>query len=145
MILNMPSMMRTATLVALGSSLLFSSGCTTLEDRLEAVAPKYAALPGHKALVFNADNERLAWVSGKTSQLDAIQLAEILCTRASMDPDTCRLVDVDGHKLYDPVTNAAYVPDSPELASVLYEAGVPTRLPQPAEPEGSSCFLGLFC
>ena len=135
--------MGTAALAGLGFSLLLSA-CTTLHDRLEAVAPQYQALPGHKALVFNTDTERLAWVSGKGSQLDAIQLAEILCTRASMDPDECRLVDVDGYKLYDPVEDKVYAPDTPELADVLYEAGIPSKLPEPAS-EQSSCFLGFFC
>ncbi|HLG86465.1 MAG TPA: hypothetical protein VKZ79_04635 [Alphaproteobacteria bacterium] len=135
---------RTAALMGLSLSLLLA-GCTTLEDRLDAVAPQYRALPSHKALVFNTDTERLAWVSGKGSQLDAIQLAEILCTRASMDPNECRLVDVDGHKLYDPVEDRAYPPDTPELADALYETGIPTKLPQPPQTENSSCFLGLFC
>ncbi len=144
MILSARSLTRMAALAGLGLPLLLA-GCTTLEDRLNAVAPQYRALPDHKALVFNTDTERLAWVSGKGSQLDAIQLAEILCTRASMNPDECRLVDVDGHKLYDPVENKAYAPDTPELADALYETGIPAKLPEPAEGGDSSCFLGLFC
>ena len=121
--------------------------CSGLEDRLNEVAPKYGALPGHKALVFNADNERLIWVSGKGTQLDAIELAQIMCTRASMNPDACKLVYVDDHKLYDPLTGDSYVPDSPEIADVLYEAGVPTKLPEaPANADqASGCFIGLFC
>jgi hypothetical protein len=79
------------------------------------LGPKYATLTDHKAMIFNADNSRLVWVSGKGSQLDAIQLAEILCGHASMDPDACRLVDVDGHRLYDPVSKTAFPPDSPAL------------------------------
>jgi hypothetical protein len=124
------------------------SACTGLEDRLNDAAPKYGALPGHKAMVFNADNERLVWVSGKDSQLDAIQLAEILCAHASMDPDECKIVYVDEYKLYDPLTGESYAPDSPGLNDVLYEAGVPTKLPEPPRDDQGderACFLGIFC
>ena len=123
------------------------AACSGLADRLDAVAPQYGALPDHKAMVFHADNDRLVWVSGKDTQLDAIQLAQIMCTRASMNPDDCKLVYVDAHKLYDPLTGDSYAPDSPELADVLYEAGVPTKLPDTAQADDaeSGCFLGLFC
>ena len=128
----------------LGLAALFPllAACTGLEHRMAELQPKYAALPGHKAMVFNEDNDRLVWVSGKGSQLDAIQLAEILCSRASMNPDECKLVSVDDHRLYDPVREEAYPPDSPELADILYEAGISAKTPKDDE---SSCFLGLFC
>jgi hypothetical protein len=120
------------------------TACSGVQEQMAELGPRYAALPDHKAMVFNADNSRLAWVSGKGSQLDAIQLAEILCTRASMNPDECRMVDVDGHRLYDPVSGTTFPPDSDALADVLYEAGVPAKIPAHADSE-SSCFLGLFC
>jgi hypothetical protein len=133
---------RLVACLGIAASLSLLPACGGLQSRMAELQPKYAALPSHKAMVFNADNDRLVWVSGKGSQLDAIQLAEILCTRASMNPDECKLVSVDDHRLYDPVNEEAYPPDSPELADILYEAGIPAKL---AEKEESSCFLGVFC
>ena len=119
--------LRIVSLVALIASAGAVSACTSISQELKGVMPAYTALPGHKALVINTHNDRFVWASDKGSQLDAIQMVQILCTHASDDPDACYVVYVDDHKIYDPVKGVSLPPDSHDLADVLYQAGADTQ------------------
>src|SRR5438128_1381123 len=110
-----------------GASLAFLTACGMDRETMDTYAKTYESLPGHKAMFLNTDNSRFIWVSDKGTQLDAIQLGQILCKHAASSPDDCVLVYVDGHQLFDPVDGVAIPPDSSDLADVLYEAGVPMR------------------
>src|ERR1700690_1726366 len=99
--------MQKSTLCALvlGGPLMILTGCGVGTAEMEQYSKTYSALADHKAMFVNTDNLRFVWVSGKGSQLDAIQLAQLLCTHSSTEPEDCKLVYVDSHQLYDPVSD----------------------------------------
>ena len=114
------------------------SACSISQTRLDTYAGPYNALKGHKALFLNEGNDRFFWASEKGSQLDAIQLAQLLCTHGASEPEDCKLIYVDDQMVYDPVDRVTVPPRSTEVADVMYEAGLGFQPSHPIQPAPAS-------